>query len=196
MDADPRADAPGGRPDPAESPWRTLAARRVYSNLWLSLTEYEVMRPDGQRGIYGIVDPGPNATIVALDEQEQVRLVGDFVYPLQRHMWGLPSGKVEENETPLAAAQRELAEEAGVEAAEWLPLGTYDLSPGIMTQVSHIFLARGLRDVTARPDGTERFALRALPLREALDACLRGELRSAVTVLGIWRAWAYLHGIG
>ncbi len=147
MDADPRADAPGGRPDPAESPWRTLATRHVYSNPWLSLTEYEVIRPDGQRGIYGIVDPGPNATIVALDEHEQVRLVGDFVYPLQRHMWGLPSGKIEENET------------------------------------------------TARPDGTERFTLRALPLREALDACLRGELRSAVTVLGIWRAWAYLHGI-
>jgi 8-oxo-dGTP pyrophosphatase MutT (NUDIX family) len=138
MDADPQAHAPGGRPDPVESPWRTLAARRVYSNPWLSLTEYEV----------------------------------------------------------LAAAQRELAEEAGVEATEWLPLGTYDLSPGIMTQVSHIFLARGLRAVTARPEGTERFTLRALPLREALDACLRGELRSAVTVLGIWRAWAYLHGIG
>ena len=117
-------------------------------------------------------------------------------YPLQRHMWGLPSGKVEADETPLAAAQRELAEEAGVEATEWLPLGTYDLSPGIMTQVSHIFLARGLRDVAARPEGTERFTLRTLPLREALDACLRGELRSAVTVLGIWRAWAYLHGIG
>jgi 8-oxo-dGTP pyrophosphatase MutT (NUDIX family) len=195
MDADPRADASGRQHDPAESPWRTLAARRVYSNPWLSLIEYEVMRPDGRHGIYGVVDPGPNATIVALDEHEQVRLVGDFVHPLQRHMWGLPSGKVEEDETPLAAAQRELVEEAGVEATEWLPLGAYDLSPGIMTQVSHIFLARGLRTVAARPEGTERFTLRTQALREALDACLRGELRSAVTVLGIWRAWAYLHGI-
>src|SRR5260221_3901283 len=120
------------------------------------------MPPDGTPGLCGVVHPGPNGTIVAVDEQGQVRLVGDVVYPLQRHMWGLPSGKVEENETPLAAAQRELAEEAGVEATEWLPLGTYDLSPGIMTQVSHIFLARGLRAVTARPHCNQRLALRSL----------------------------------
>src|SRR5262249_50708663 len=108
--------APGGRADPADSPRRTLGARPGYSNPWLSAVEYAVVRPDGQPGIYGVVDPGPNATIVALDDHEHVTLVRDFVYPLQRAAWGLPSGKVEEGEAPLAAAQRELAEEAALAA--------------------------------------------------------------------------------
>lgn len=189
-----RAFAPGGRPDPQASPWRTLAAREVYANPWMRVTEYSVRRPDGQRGIYGVVDPGANATIVALDEQERVYLVGDFSYPIQRYTWNLPSGRVEDDEEPLLAAQRELAEEAGLEAESWQRLGAYELSPGISSQVSHIFLARGLRNVPTRHEGTERITITTLALADALERCLRGELTAAVTVLGIWRAWALLRG--
>ncbi len=185
---------PGGQPDPAESPWRTLGAREVYRNPWIRVTEYSVQRPDGEMGIYGVVDPGDNATIVALDEEERISLVGEFRYVTQQQQWMLPSGKVEDGEEPLAAARRELAEEAGVEAGEWASLGAYHLSNGILKQVSHIFLARGLQPTEARPEGTEVFAMRRLPLREAVDACLRGEIADAPSVLGIWRTWFLLHG--
>ncbi|HEX8032498.1 MAG TPA: NUDIX hydrolase [Ktedonobacterales bacterium] len=184
---------PGGKPDPDESPWQTLGAREVYRNPWISVTEYSVRRPDGQVGIYGVVDPGDNATIVALDEAGSISLVGEFRYVTQQYHWMLPSGKVEDGEEPLTAAQRELAEEAGVEAEEWTSLGAYHLSDGILKQVSHIFLARGLRPTLARPEGTELFAMRSLPLREAVEACLRGEIADAPSVLGIWRTWFLLH---
>ncbi len=185
---------PGGKPDPVESPWRTLGAREVYRNPWLSVTEYSVRRPDGAMGIYGVVDPGDNATIVALDEEECISLVGEFRYVTQQYQWMLPSGKIEDGEGPLTAARRELAEEAGVEAEEWASLGAYHLSNGIMRQVGYIFLARGLRATQAQPEGTEVFTMRSLPLREAVDACLRGEIADAPSVLGIWRAWFLLHG--
>lgn len=185
---------PGGGPDPEESPWRTLGAREVYRNPWISVTEYSVRRPDGKMGIYGVVDPGDNATIVALDEGEHVSLVGEFRYVIQQHQWMLPSGKVEDGEEPFTAAQRELAEEAGVEAEEWTSLGAYHLSDGILKQVSHIFLARRLRTTTARPEGTEMFSMRSLSLRDAVEACLSGEIADAPSVLGIWRTWFLLHG--
>jgi 8-oxo-dGTP pyrophosphatase MutT (NUDIX family) len=197
-DGNARGAAPGGVPDAPGSPWRTLGAREVYRNPWLTVTEHAVIRPDGQPGIYGVVDPGDNVTIVALDDQdgpeERVWLVGEFLYALQVFEWFLPSGAVEPGEEPLTAARRELAEETGLRADGWTRLGAYALSPGIARQVSHIYLARGLMRGEARPEGTERIATRTLPLREALAACVRGEIRAAVAVIGIWRAWAELHG--
>lgn len=174
------------------SPWQTLGVREVYRNPWMTVTEHAVIRPDGTRGIYGIVDPGDNAAIVALDDEGRVLLAGEYAYTMQRYEWKIPSGKVEEGEEPLPAAQRELAEETGITAREWSPLGAYYLSVGISTQTSHIFLARGLDLGEAQPEGTEVITLRRLPLAEAVGACLSGEIRDAPSVLGIWRAWLTL----
>ena len=179
-------DAPG-------SPWRTVAAREAYRNPWIAVTEYQVIRPDGQPGIYGVVDPGDNAAVVALDASGRVTLVGEFLYPLQTYAWMIPSGAVERDEDPLLAAQRELAEEVGLAAAEWTPLGAYYLSSGISTQISHAYLARGLRGVPRQPEGTERLDIRTVPLSEAYAMCLRNEIRDAPSVMALWRAWALLH---
>jgi 8-oxo-dGTP pyrophosphatase MutT (NUDIX family) len=178
--------------DTPESPWRTLGAREVYHNPWLEVVEYAVVRPDGEAGIYGVVNPGDNASVVALDGDGCVYLVGDFCYPLQRYHWSIPTGKVEAGEDPAEAARRELAEEAGITAARWELLGAYDLTPGICTQVGYIYLARDLTLGEPRPEGTERFTQRRLPLAEAYAQCLSGEIRNAVSVLGILRAWLLL----
>lgn len=182
------AAAPGGHADPPESPWRTLAAAEVYRNPWIAVTEYAVLRPDGTPGIYGVVDPGDNASVVALDADGSITLVGAFLYPLQRYEWTIPSGKVEPDESPEQSARRELAEEAGIEAARWDLLGAYALSPGISTQISYIYLARDLTHVPPRPEATEQLALRRQPLADAFAECLRGGYPSAVTALGILRA--------
>jgi 8-oxo-dGTP pyrophosphatase MutT (NUDIX family) len=200
VDDDQRDDqrtATGGdvpRPDAPGSPWRTLASRVVYRNPWIAVTEHQVVRPDGQRGIYGVVDPGDNAAIVALDNAEHVTLVGEFLYPLQIYAWMIPSGTVEHHEDPEVAARRELAEEVGLAAENWTPLGAYYLSSGITTQTSHAFLARGLSEVRAQPEGTERLTMRRVPLAEARSMCLRNEIRDAPSVMALWRAWEMLHG--
>lgn len=187
--------APGGRPDPPHSPWRTVGAREVYRNAWLAVTEYAVIRPDGRPGIYGVVDPGDNVSIVPLDDAEQVWLIGEFRYPTQRFAWTLPSGKVEAGEDTLAAARRELAEETGLHAADWELLGAHPLSDGISTQISSIYLARDLMHGEAQPEGTEQLTLRRLPLHAAVEACRAGEIADATSVLGIWGAWLRLHGV-
>lgn len=190
-----RADAPGGKPDASDSPWATLDARETYSNPWLTVTEYTVLRPDGTRGIYGVVDPGDNVTILALDAEERIHLLGEFRYPLQRWQWLLPGGKVEQGEDPLPAAQRELEEETGVWADEWLTLGSYALTSGISSQVTHLYLARDLRQGEARPEGTElQLRSRLISLDEAYAACLSGEISEATSALAIWRAWSLLRG--
>jgi 8-oxo-dGTP pyrophosphatase MutT (NUDIX family) len=189
-----RADAPGGHPDTPDSPWRTLDARETYVNRWLTVTEYTVLRPDRTHGIYGVVDPGDNVTIAALDAEERIQILGEFRYPLQRWQWLLPGGMVEHGEDPLPAAQRELMEETGVWADDWLSLGSYPLTSGISSQVSHLFLARGLHQGEANPEGTElHLRARLMTLQDAYAACLSGEISEATSVLAIWRAWFALH---
>lgn len=184
-DQRPTRDAPG-------SPWRTRTSRLVYRNPWITVTEHSVTRPDGAAGLYGVVDAGDNVTIAALTDDGGVWLVEDFLYTIQRRAWQLPSGAVEPGEAPLAAAQRELLEEAGLTAARWEALGAYYLSPGVMTQRSYLFLARELTVGPTQRDGSEHSMIaRAVPLEEAYEACLRASeetAASAVTALGLWLA--------
>lgn len=188
------ANGPAG-PDAPESPWRTLGSHEVYRNPWLTVTEYDVIRPDGGRGIYGVVDPGANVTIVALEDDESVWLIREFSYPLQRARWILPTGRAEPGEGPLQAAQRELAEEVGLRAARWTYLGGWALSGGVSTQISHAFLAQALEHGAAAPEVTERLEPRATSLRQAYADCLTGGLSDATVVLALWRAWTLLHGL-
>jgi 8-oxo-dGTP pyrophosphatase MutT (NUDIX family) len=193
-DADTPSRAPGDIPDAPESPWRTLSRRDVYRIPWLTVTEYEVIRPDGKRGLYAVADPGANVIIVALENDESIWLIREFSYPLQRARWILPAGRVEPGEDPLAAARRELAEEVGLHASAWQVLGASPLSGGFSTQISHAYLARKLSHGTATPEGTEEIEPRRIPLREAYAACLDGSISDAAVVLAIWRAWMLLHG--
>ncbi len=185
----PAPDAPG-------SPWRTRASRVVYRNPWMTVMEHSVTRPDGNPGLYGVVDPGDNVTIVALTDDGRVWLVEDFLYPIQRRAWQLPTGGVEPGEEPLAAARRELLEETGVTAVRWDTLGAFYLSPGVTTQRSALFLARDLTEGPARRESTERgMSARTLPLDEAYTICLLASEASganAVTALGLWLARARL----
>lgn len=188
-------DQPAWRDDPPDSPWRTLAAREVYRNPWLAVTEYQVIRPDGAPGIYALVDPGDNVTVVALDDDEQVWIIEDYLYAIQAWGWFLPTGSADPGEEPLAAAQRELAEETGLRAASWEALGAWHLSPGVVTQRSYLFLARDLAPGAPRREGTEaRMTTRRMPLRAACAASQRGETPAATAVLGLWLAWLRLRG--
>ncbi len=187
-------------PDAPDSPWRTLEARAMYRNRWLHVTEYQVIRPDGQPGIYGVVNPGDNVTIAALDDDERLWLIRDFFYPVQRYIWALPSGSVEEDEDPLRAAQRELAEEAGAFTAsddDWSLVGAYYLTPGVATQRSYLYLARHAQPGLAQREGSEQaMSAHQVPLRDMYGRLLRGEINTAVTALGVLHAWLATHGPG
>jgi 8-oxo-dGTP pyrophosphatase MutT (NUDIX family) len=138
------------------------------------------------------VDPGHNATIVPLDADGDVWLAEEYVYPVQGYTWKVAGGKVEAGEEPLAAARRELLEEMGVTAERWTELGAYYLTSGISPQTSYLYLARDLTIGEARREGTEHMTLRKVPLREAVAACLRGEVRDAPTALALLRVWLLL----
>src|SRR5690242_1220711 len=81
--------------------WTTLSRRLVYENPWIAVHEDQVLRPDGQPGIYGVVQFKNRAIgVLPVDEDGGIWLVGQFRYPLGRYSWEIPEGGCPEGESP------------------------------------------------------------------------------------------------
>lgn len=172
-------------PDGAKSPWKTVASEQVYDNPWIAVREDRVIRPDGEPGIYGVVQMKNIAVGILPIEEEHVYLVGQYRYPLERYSWEIPEGGCPKGEAPLRAAQRELREETGLEAKRWRILGEAYLSNSVTDEYAVWFLATELVPGEQQPEGTEALDLRRLPLREALAMVLSGEITDALSLLAI-----------
>ena len=168
-----------------QNPWRTLGSRRVYRNPWLTLREDIVIRPDGAEGIYSVVEMRPSCGVVAVNDDNQIALVGQWRYVHNKYSLEIPTGGSEQDEIPLDAAKRELQEETGLTAAAWTSLGSIDNSNGVTTDVAHLFLARNLTAGAPIPQGDEQVELRWMPFVGAVLSVMKGEITESVSVAGI-----------
>ena len=180
-----------------ENPWTCVESRTVYTNPWMTVREDQVIRPDGKPGIYGLVQTRIATGVVALTPEQEVVLVGQYRYPTRMYSWEIIQGGTDAGEDPLHACRRELQEEAGLIAQSWYSLGgEIHLSNCISSEVGFIYLAEGLTETNASPDGTEVLQLKRVPLREAVRMATSGEIVDAVSVIGILLAerWLASHG--
>ncbi len=169
-------------------PWTRHARRVAYENAWIGVWHDEVSRPDGSPGIYGVVHYANLAAgVVVLDERDRVLLVGQHRYTLDEWSWEIPEGGVPPGEAPLDGMIRELREETGVAAAEWLELARVHLSNSVSDEAGILYLATGLTQGDAEPDPTEQLEVRWMPFDEALEMTLDGRITDALSVVGIQR---------
>jgi len=166
----------------------SAGARRIYAGRVVTLDVETVSLPDGQDVELEIVRHPGGAAVVALDAREQVCLLRQYRHAAGGWLWELPAGKLENGEAPLLTARRELAEEAGVSAHLWTGLGTVVSSPGVFTEVVHLYLARELSAAMAVKEPGELFEVTWTPLAEACDRALAGDIADAKTVAGLLRA--------
>jgi 8-oxo-dGTP pyrophosphatase MutT (NUDIX family) len=172
--------------DPEGNPWTRLSRRVVYENPWIRMDEDQVIRPDGQRGIYGVVHFKNRAVgVVPLDENDRILLVGQYRYTLDEYSWEIPEGGVPLDEDPLSGAKRELLEETGYTAGNWRELGRAHLSNSVSDELAIYFQAQDLQPGTPRPEGTERLAVRWVSFPEAFGMVERCEITDALSIIAI-----------
>lgn len=177
------------------NPWTTLNTRTVYENAWIKVKEHQVIRPDGKPGIYGVVETRIATGVVALSDDGQVYMVGQYRYPTNHYSWEIVEGGADEGESPLQAARRELREEAGVTARRWLQLGhEWHLSNCFSSEVGYVYLAAGVEEIGASPDGTEVLEVQKMPFSRCLEMVHSGEIKDAVSIIGLMRAGRFLSG--
>jgi 8-oxo-dGTP pyrophosphatase MutT (NUDIX family) len=169
-----------------ENPWRRRSRHVAYENPWLTVWHDEVVRPDGEPGIYGVVHFRHLAVGVAvLDERDRVLLVGQYRYVLDRYSWEIPEGGGRFGEDPRDEAERELREETGMSATGWRELARVDLSNSITDEEAVLFTAVSGTEGVATPEGTERLEVRWVPFGEAVAMCREGRIRDAMTVIAL-----------
>lgn len=172
----------------AREAWRTLSTRQAYVNPWIRVREDMAETPDGRTTLYGVVECKPCVGVLPFLDASTVVLVGQYRYVARDFYWEIPTGGMLEGEREEAAAQRELAEEAGYEAGRLVPLGSFHTSKSILHEVAHLFLAEDLRPSSRAPDPTEFIERRAFPFAEALAMVERGEIKDAMTMVALLRA--------
>lgn len=173
------------------NPWKTLSSKLMYQNQWLRVREDRVIRPDGNEGVYGVVELPPSVAVVALNDRDEVLLVGQWRYTHGKFSWEIPTGGSEAGEGILDAARRELREEGGVLAAEWRALGSIDNSNGVTTDISHLFCATMLSPTVRHEDPTEMLSVKWIPFSQAVSDVMSGVMTESGTVAGILKT--HLH---
>lgn len=172
----------------AREAWRTLSTRQAYVNPWIRVREDMAETPDGRTTLYGVVECKPCVGVLPFLDARTVVLVGQYRYVARDFYWEIPTGGMLEGEREEAAAQRELAEEAGYEAARLTKLCAFHSSKSVMEEVCHLYTAEGLRPTARDSDDTEFIEVRAFRFDDVLRMVETSEIRDAMTVIAVLHA--------
>jgi 8-oxo-dGTP pyrophosphatase MutT (NUDIX family) len=132
------------------------------------------------------VEIRPSVAVVALNHRDEIALVGQWRYALERYSWEIPRGGSRQDDSGmLAAARRELREETGLMAASWKKLAAVDLNNGVTTSVEHVFLATGLTATGTEQDPEEQIVTRWVPFADSVRMAMSGEITECSSVAAI-----------
>ena len=158
-------------------PWQTLGSRVAYENAWIRVREDAVLRPDGEPGVYGVVEVrSPAVFVVPVTDAEEIVLVAVDRYSLGGLSWEVPAGGTDGEET-LAAAGRELREETGLAARVLTDLGPVHSLNGVADAPGRVVLATGLHAVGGAEQESEGITgVRTVPIPELVALISAGEI--------------------
>lgn len=154
----------------------------------------QVALPNGKTASREVVRHPGGVIILPLGDDGFVYLVRQFRYPLGKAILEIPAGKLEYGEEPLPAAQRELKEEIGAEAKDWVSLGDIWPTPGFCDEVQHLYLARGLTFGQTQPDEDEFLEQVKLPFSQVLAMAADGRMQDGKSVAAILRTHLLMEG--
>lgn len=169
-------------------PYQVLSSREVYRNPWIEVREDRVIHPGGREGIFGVIEAKPGSSVLPISGDGLVWLVREFKYAAGKDSLEVISGGIEPGESPLETARRELREETGIEAGEWIEMGFIDPFTTHVRSPNHLFVARDLRHGPHEREAGELLEIVTLPLVEAVDMVLGGKITHAASCVLLLRA--------
>jgi ADP-ribose pyrophosphatase len=167
---------------------RVLASRESYRGPVFRVTTDEVIEPTGVRTQRDVVHHSGSVVVLAVEENQgepQVLLEKQYRHAAGRFLLELPAGRIDEGETELNAAKRELLEETGYSARSWKRILHFWASPGFVAEAMSVYLARGLKSGKAEPEDDEVIELQLVPLKKAVSMVLKGTIQDAKTIAGV-----------
>jgi ADP-ribose pyrophosphatase len=175
-----------------KGPWTVTNSKTVYKNPWINVREDKVIRPDGKDGIFGVVTMKPGVSVLPLDDEGNVYLTKEYHYAVESDALEVVSGGIDEGESKENAAKRELKEETGIVANEWIDLGVIDPFTTSIVSPNYLYLARGLEFSGTSPEGTEKIETIKVSFKEAIQLVMESKITHGGTVALILKTKNYL----
>jgi len=170
-------------------PWKVLESSYFRPRLRLDKVEL----PNGKFLDATVFELSSWANILALTKDHEVVLIKQYRHGVQKMLWEIPGGVVEDGEDPLEGVKRELLEETGYTAAEFVQVGALYPNPAFQTNTMYCFLALNAEKVTGQSlDDGEDIEVHLVPLDELIEMAKRGEFPHALQVAALFHALAYL----
>ena len=170
-----------------DNPFKTMSQKRVYHTPWIDVREDQIVHPNGEQGVYSVVELPGFSVVVPITAENKLWMVQLWRYPIGRFSWELPMGRIDAGEIPLQTAKRELVEETGLHSNDWQDLGTVSSMNGVTNCRGHVFAALGVAG-ESRPQDSEISQTKELDLLEIESLIQSGELHDSETLAALWIA--------
>ena len=170
---------------------RKLSSEMKFDGKLIKVT-YDIADVNGKEAWREVVHhPGASA-IVAIDEDNRIIMEKQFRYALNDYLLEIPAGKLDAGEDRLVCAKRELEEETGIIASEWISLGTIATSPGFCNEVIHLYVAKGLSKGEIHWDEDEYVEVERYTFDELLQRISEEKIKDSKTLSALLLAMPYL----
>lgn len=171
---------------------KLLKRNIIYDGKVFTVIVDDVEYPSGNRSIREVAKHPGGAVILAIFPDENILLIKQHRYPINKFIYELPAGKLDINEDPLDCAKRELEEETGYTANKWEKLTAIYTTPGFCSEQLHIYLASELhlsRNGRNLEEGELTMELEIVPLEKAIKMIEMQEIVDGKTICGIMLAY-------
>jgi ADP-ribose pyrophosphatase len=165
-----------------------LSSREVYRGPVFWITTDQVVEPSGVQARRDVVRHSGSVVVMAVDDSESepcILLLRQYRHAAQQYLWELCAGRIDEGESELVAAKRELHEETGYSARRWKRIFRYYASPGFMAETMAVYLARDLQAGAAEPEEDEVIQAKFFPLSHVVKLIMTGKILDGKTILGV-----------
>jgi len=166
-----------------------------YQGRLFSFVSEEVTLPNGSQTEMAMVrHPGSTAVVPFLDDCTVI-MERQYRHAVREYLLEIPAGTLEPGESPLNCARRELEEEIGYVAEEFIELSQVDILPAYSDEIIYIYLARGLTLSRQKLDKDEIIEVVKYPFEETMKMIAQGRIKDALTLLALQRCWFYLQKV-
>ena len=171
---------------------KKLSSEEIFDGVAIHLFRDEILLPNGNKGVREVIRHPGAVCVVPVTDDGKVIFVNQFRYAFNKVTLEVPAGKLEKGEDPLEAAMRELSEETGLSAKNVVYLGELYTTPALIDEVIHMYLATDLVKGEQHLDEDEFINTLEMPLSEAVEKVMIGEIKDAKTQTILLKAEKYL----